>query len=89
MIVLYRNRNAIERMFCRLKDFRRVATRYDRNAVNYLAAVCIASMRVLPAGEADPWERGFDAPVTAEAEEVGEDTDEAVQVADVGAERGP
>jgi transposase len=25
---LYRNRNAIERMFCRLKDFRRVATRY-------------------------------------------------------------
>jgi transposase len=29
---LYRNRNAIERMFCRLKDFRRAATRYDRNA---------------------------------------------------------
>jgi transposase len=27
---LYRDRNAIERMFCRLKDFRRVATRYDR-----------------------------------------------------------
>ena len=41
--VLYRNRNAIERMFCRLKDFRRVATRYDRNAVNFLAAVCIAA----------------------------------------------
>ncbi|HET9146590.1 MAG TPA: IS5/IS1182 family transposase, partial [Acetobacteraceae bacterium] len=35
--------NAIERMFCRLKDFRRVATRYDRNAVNFLAAVCIAA----------------------------------------------
>jgi len=31
---LYRNRNAIERMFYRLKDFRRVATRYDRSAVN-------------------------------------------------------
>jgi transposase len=29
---LYRSRNAIERMFCRLKDFRRVATRYDRLA---------------------------------------------------------
>ena len=28
---------AIERMFCRLKDFRRVATRYDRLATNYLA----------------------------------------------------
>jgi len=41
---LYRNRNAIERMFCRLKDFRRVATRYDRNAANFLAAVCIAAV---------------------------------------------
>jgi transposase len=40
---LYRARNAIERMFCRLKDFRRVATRYDRNAANFLAAVCIAA----------------------------------------------
>lgn len=40
---LYRNRNAIERMFCRLKDFRRIATRYDRLAVNFLAAVCIAA----------------------------------------------
>jgi transposase len=40
---LYRDRNAIERMFCRLKDFRRVATRYDRLAVNYLAAVLIAA----------------------------------------------
>jgi len=40
---LHRDRNAIERMFCRLKDFRRIATRYDRNAVNFLAAVCIAA----------------------------------------------
>jgi transposase len=40
---LYRNRNAIEHMFCRLKDFRRVAMRYDRNAANFLAAVCIAA----------------------------------------------
>lgn len=28
--VLYRDRDAIERMFCPLKDFRRVATRYDQ-----------------------------------------------------------
>jgi transposase len=41
--VLYRARNAIERMFCRLKDFRRIATRYDRLAINFLAAVCIAA----------------------------------------------
>ena len=40
---LYRDRNAIERMFCRLKDFRRIATRYDRRATNFLAAVCIAA----------------------------------------------
>ncbi len=40
---LYRDRNAIERMFCRLKDFRRIATRYDRLAINYLAAVCLAA----------------------------------------------
>jgi transposase len=40
--VLYRNRNAIERMFCPLKDFRRVATRYDRRAVNVLSAACSA-----------------------------------------------
>ena len=41
--VLYRKRNAIERMFCRLKDFRRIATRYDRSAVNFMATVCIAA----------------------------------------------
>ena len=40
---LYRDRNAIERMFCLLKDFRRIATRYDRLAKNYLAAVCLAA----------------------------------------------
>ena len=41
--VLYRGRNAIERMFGRLRDFRRVATRYDRLATNFLAAVCLAA----------------------------------------------
>ena len=40
---LYRDRNAVERMFCRLKDFRRIATRYDKNATNFLAAVCLAA----------------------------------------------
>jgi transposase len=41
--VLYRVRNAIERMFCRLKDVRRIATRSDRLATNFLAAVCLAA----------------------------------------------
>jgi transposase len=40
----YRDRNVIERMFCRLKDFRRIATRYDKLARNFLAAVMIAAM---------------------------------------------
>jgi transposase len=40
---LYRHRNAIERMFGRLKDFRRIATRYDRLAQNFHAAICLAA----------------------------------------------
>jgi hypothetical protein len=35
-------------------------------------------VRVLPSENSDPWEQGFDAPVTAEAEEVGEDTQEEI-----------
>jgi transposase len=41
--VLYRDRNAIERMFGRIKDFRRIATRYDKLAQNFLAAVCLVA----------------------------------------------
>jgi transposase len=40
----YRHRNVIERMFGRLKDFRRVATRYDKNANNFMAALCLAAL---------------------------------------------
>jgi transposase len=39
----YRQRHRIENAFCRLKDFRRIFTRYDRLARNFLAAVCIAA----------------------------------------------
>lgn len=38
----YRLRNLVERAFCRLKDWRRIATRYDKLARNYAAAVAIA-----------------------------------------------
>ena len=41
---LYRNRNRVERFFCRLKDFRRVATRYDRQPYTFMAAVFLASI---------------------------------------------
>ena len=40
----YRQRNLIERMFGRLKDWRRIATRYDKLADNYLAAVHLAAI---------------------------------------------
>ena len=40
---LYKLRWRIEAAFTRLKDFRRVATRYDKLARNYLATVCLAA----------------------------------------------
>jgi len=43
---LYRQRNMIERFFCKLKHFRRVATRFDKLARNFLAAVLLASTRL-------------------------------------------
>ncbi|MBB5984199.1 transposase [Sphingobium sp. B1D3A] len=43
---LYRERNLIERFFSKLKHFRRVATRYDKLASNFLAMVQLASMRL-------------------------------------------
>ena len=39
----YRQRNLIERMFARLKDFRRVATRYDKLVRNFLAGALIVA----------------------------------------------
>ncbi|MGH8717110.1 MAG: transposase, partial [Burkholderiales bacterium] len=39
----YRLRNIIERSFCRIKDFRAIATRYDKLARNFLAAVCLVT----------------------------------------------
>jgi transposase len=42
--VAYRRRNTVERLWARLKDFRRVATRYDKLAANFLAGVQIAAI---------------------------------------------
>lgn len=44
---LYKDRNKIERLINRLKHYRRVATRYDKTARNYLAFVYIASIKIL------------------------------------------
>jgi transposase len=43
---LYKLRWHIENAFNRLKDFRRIATRYDRLARNYLASVCLVAALV-------------------------------------------
>ena len=43
---LYKLRWRIESAFNRLKDFRRIATRYDRLARNYLGSVCLAAALV-------------------------------------------
>ncbi len=42
---LYRERNLVERFFCKLKQFRCIATRFDKHATNFLAAVALASAR--------------------------------------------
>jgi putative transposase len=40
----YKRRNLVERAFCRIKDFRRVATRYDKLGATYTAAVSLAAL---------------------------------------------
>lgn len=39
---LYRQRHRVENLFARLKDWRRIATRYDRCGELFLSAICIA-----------------------------------------------
>ena len=43
---IYRQRNLVERFFSKLKHFSRVATRFDKLARNFLAAVLLASTRI-------------------------------------------
>lgn len=40
---LYKQRHKTENMFAKLKDWRRIATRYDRCAHTYMSAICIAA----------------------------------------------
>ena len=43
---LYRERNVVERLVGRLKEYRRIATRYDKLATSYLAFVQLAAIRL-------------------------------------------
>lgn len=44
---LYKERNLVERFLNRIKQFRRVATRYEKTARNFLAFVQLASITIL------------------------------------------
>ncbi|TCM48701.1 IS4 family transposase [Rhizobium sp. PP-F2F-G48] len=41
--VLYRQRHKVDNLFAKLKDWRRIATRYDRCAHTFFSAICIAA----------------------------------------------
>ena len=41
--MLYRQRRRIENLFAKLKDWRRIATRYDRCVHTFFSAICIAA----------------------------------------------
>lgn len=43
---IYRERNRVERLINRLKGYRRIATRYEKRAHNYLALLTIASILI-------------------------------------------
>lgn len=44
---LYKERNVVERFWSRVKQYRRVATRYEKKAVNFLAFIQVASIMVM------------------------------------------
>jgi transposase len=44
--VLYRERNVVERLVGWLKQYRRIATRYEKLAASYLAFVQLAAIRI-------------------------------------------
>jgi transposase len=48
---IYRQRNKVERMIGRIKEFRRIATRYEKRAVNFAAMLTIAAIFL--------WSQGF------------------------------
>jgi len=48
---IYKERNKVERLFSRLKEFRRIATRYEKRAANYAAMLTIAAIFL--------WSQGF------------------------------
>jgi len=46
---IYKHRNLVERFFCRIKHFRRIATRYDKLAERFASFICLVSTFVCTA----------------------------------------
>ena len=44
-VALYRKRNIVERFFCKMKDMRRLATRFEKKAQNFLSMLHIFAIR--------------------------------------------
>jgi len=43
---VYKERHLVENFFCRLKHYRRAATRFEKTARNYLGFVVLAAIRI-------------------------------------------
>ena len=43
---IYKDRNLVERFFCLIKRFRRIATRYEKTAASFAAMLCLAGTMV-------------------------------------------
>jgi len=43
---VYKERHLVENFFCRLKHYRRVATRFEKTARNFLGFVVLAAIRI-------------------------------------------
>ena len=54
---VYRQRNLVERFFNRIKQFRGLATRYDRRPENFLAGLQLAAIRIWLAAISSPHPR--------------------------------
>lgn len=40
---VYTNRNQVERLWSRLKEWRAIATRYEKTAISFMGALCLAA----------------------------------------------
>lgn len=62
---LYRARNLVERFFNKIKQYRRIATQYDKLAANYLAFIKLASIRIWLRANDGPRPRSKPSPVVS------------------------